>query len=123
MMKYLFYVLIVSFVSVSCGNETKENVKQANSKTIEADRIEIIYFYGAKRCITCQAIEANTKKLLDSLYSKEITLGKIVYKTIDLGIFSKCPFSNKICRVKLRFSLTLLCIFLSSAFLLTKMQP
>ena len=45
----------------------------------------MLYFHGAQRCVTCKAIEANTKALLDSLYSNEIAAGKIVYKIIDIS--------------------------------------
>ena len=45
----------------------------------------MLYFHGAQRCVTCKAIEANTKALLDSLYSNEIADGKIVYKIIDIS--------------------------------------
>ena len=47
--------------------------------------MEVLYFHGAQRCVTCKAIEVNTKALLDSLYSNEIASGKIVYKIIDIS--------------------------------------
>lgn len=55
----------------------------------------MLYFHGAQRCITCRAIEANTKALLDSLYSKEIASGKIVYKIIDISKKENEPIADK----------------------------
>ena len=86
-MKKLFYVLIAGIILISCGNGAKGKTETttANSEATQIDRVEVLYFHGAQRCITCRAIEANTKALLDSLYSKEIASGKIVYKIIDIS--------------------------------------
>lgn len=73
-MKKLFYVLIAGIILISCGNGAKGKAETptASSEATQIDRVEVLYFHGAQRCITCRAIEANTKALLDSLYSKEI---------------------------------------------------
>ena len=84
-MKNLFYTLIAAILLISCGNSTEKKTKTASTDVKQADRIEVLYFHGAQRCVTCKAIEANTKALLDSLYSNEIASGKIVYKIIDIS--------------------------------------
>ena len=84
-MKNLFYTLIAAILLISCGNSTEKKTETASTDVKQADRIEVLYFHGAQRCVTCKAIEANTKALLDSLYSNEIALGKIVYKIIDIS--------------------------------------
>ena len=83
-MRNLFYLLIATLLLVSCGNSSKKNIEESQAKEIQSDRIEVLYFHGAQRCITCRAIEANTVALLDSLYFKERADGKIVYKVIDI---------------------------------------
>ena len=84
-MKNLFYTLIAAILLISCGNGTEKKTETASTDVKQADRIEVLYFHGAQRCVTCKAIEANTKALLDSLYSNEIASGKIVYKIIDIS--------------------------------------
>ena len=84
-MKNLFYTLIAAILLISCGNSTEKKTETASTDVKQADRIEVLYFHGAQRCVTCKAIEANTKALLDSLYSNEIASGKIVYKIIDIS--------------------------------------
>lgn len=84
-MKNLFYTLIAAILLISCGNSTEKKTETASTDVKQADRIEVLYFHGAQRCVTCKAIEANTKALLDSLYSNEIAAGKIVYKIIDIS--------------------------------------
>lgn len=51
----------------------------------QPDHIEVLYFHGAQRCITCRAIETNIVALLDSLYSKEQADDRIIYKVIDIS--------------------------------------
>ena len=84
-MKNLFYTLIAAILLISCGNSTEKKTETGSTDVKQADRIEVLYFHGAQRCVTCKAIEANTKALLDSLYSNEIADGKIVYKIIDIS--------------------------------------
>ena len=84
-MRKLFYLLIATLVLVSCGNGSKKKTGENQAEEIQTNRIEVLYFHGAQRCITCRAIEANTVALLDSLYSKEKADGKIIYKVIDIS--------------------------------------
>lgn len=84
-MKKLFYTLIAAILLISCSNSTEKKTETASTDVKQADRIEVLYFHGAQRCVTCKAIESNTKALLDSLYSNEIASGKIVYKIIDIS--------------------------------------
>lgn len=84
-MRKLFYLLIATLVLVSCGNGSKKKTGENQAEETQTNRIEVLYFHGAQRCITCRAIEANTVALLDSLYSKEKADGKIIYKVIDIS--------------------------------------
>ena len=84
-MKNLFYTLIAAILLISCGNSTEKKTETGSTDVKQADRIEVLYFHGAQRCVTCKAIEVNTKALLDSLYSNEIADGKIVYKILDIS--------------------------------------
>lgn len=84
-MKNLFYTLIAAILLISCGNGAEKRTETSDTDVKQADRIEVLYFHGAQRCVTCKAIEANTKALLDSLYSNEIASGKIGYKIIDIS--------------------------------------
>lgn len=84
-MKKLFYVWMVTLVLVSCGKGAKKEAEANVADALQANRVEVLYFHGAQRCVTCKAIEANTVALLDSLYSKEKAEGKIVYRVIDIS--------------------------------------
>lgn len=94
-MKKLFYALIVGMILISCGNGTKGKSEIATDESKQTDHVEVLYFHGAQRCITCRAIETNTKALLDSLYAKEMASGQIVYKIIDISQKENEPIADK----------------------------
>lgn len=73
------------YVLMACGNGSKSKAEATATEEKQSNRIEVLYFHGAQRCITCRAIEANTVALLDSLYSKEKENGKIIFKVIDIS--------------------------------------
>lgn len=92
-MKKVLYLLFAATVFCSCGNSSNkktDTTAQTQSQTetqatVNPNRIEVLYFHGAQRCITCRAIEKHTKELLDSLYSNELANGTIVYRAIDIS--------------------------------------
>lgn len=84
-MKNLFYVLFAAIVLISCANGTKAKSNTPNEEKIQANHIEVLYFHGAQRCMTCRAIESNTVALLESLYANEKAKGLIRFKVIDVS--------------------------------------
>ena len=80
-MKFLLIILALMTVLTSC--DRRENT--ASAKCTEIDRVEIIYFHGKQRCATCTAIENNTAEVVNTLFSKELKDGSVVFKTIDIS--------------------------------------
>ena len=74
-----FLILLVSITSCS-GQPTK---KQAVSTTSGND-IEVYYFHMTTRCVTCRAVESETKKNLDILYTDLVKMGKITFTALNL---------------------------------------
>ena len=81
-MKYLS-ILIVSIVLVSCSGKTPLKKETVITKKV-ANKIEVIDFYSTHRCVTCKAIEANTKYTLDTYFSSELKNKKITFQAINV---------------------------------------
>lgn len=47
-------------------------------------KIEVIDFHSTHRCVTCKAIEANTKFTLDTYFSEYMKDGKITFQVINI---------------------------------------
>ncbi len=70
----LSFTLLLMSCLVSIAQTTSKNTKSTAS-----DKIEAYYFHLSARCITCQAVEAEAKKDLESLYG-----GKVSFKSINI---------------------------------------
>ncbi|MDO9136291.1 MAG: nitrophenyl compound nitroreductase subunit ArsF family protein [Lutibacter sp.] len=84
--------LIISLFLFSCtGNsQNKTAVKQAKGNSIE-----VIDFHSTNRCMTCKAIEANTKYTLDTYFADELKSGKIVLKIVNVDKKENEQFAEK----------------------------
>ena len=70
----LSFTLLMMSCLVSNAQTTTKNTKSA-----AVDKVEAYYFHLSARCITCQTVEAETKKDLEALYG-----GKVSFKSINL---------------------------------------
>ncbi|MFD1553293.1 hypothetical protein DNU06_06415 [Putridiphycobacter roseus] len=71
----------LGIIFIAC-NEPKKIEEQAPAKDIS--KIEVLDFHSTHRCMTCNAIEANTKYTLDTYFSKEMANNRITFQTINV---------------------------------------
>lgn len=88
-MRYLLLLVAVVFTLFSCGNGSSKKV-QSTVETKQVDGVEVLYFHGKQRCITCSAIEKLTKEVVDSLKND-----RVVMKIIDLSKSENEAMVNK----------------------------
>ncbi|WP_452227280.1 nitrophenyl compound nitroreductase subunit ArsF family protein [Lacinutrix cladophorae] len=74
-------IFTIVLVIISCKNETKSEV-QNRDKNIS--RIEVFDFHSTHRCMTCNAIEANTKYTLNTFFSEGLKTNKITFQVINV---------------------------------------
>lgn len=87
MRSILFILTLVTLLA--CGNSSKTN-SQTNSPSatksgVLKDYIEVLYFHGKQRCITCNAIEKLTKEVLENDFARQLKDGEIIFKIIDIS--------------------------------------
>lgn len=88
-MRHICLLLAILFSFASCGgNATKKG--QTTTETSLTDGVEVLYFHGKQRCVTCNAIEKLTKEVVDSLNND-----KIVMKIIDISQKENQPTADK----------------------------
>ncbi|QNK78033.1 hypothetical protein H7F37_02820 [Winogradskyella sp. PAMC22761] len=74
-------VLSITFLLTACNGQNKsknEPLDQSISK------IEVLDFHSTHRCMTCKAIEANTKYTLDTFFPNELKDNKITFQVINV---------------------------------------
>jgi len=91
------------------------NAQKSTKKPENPAKIEVIYFHYTRRCLTCNAVEAETLKALETLYQSQYKSGKITFKSVNLdekdskAIAEKCKAEGQaliIISGKKRFDLT-----------------
>lgn len=83
-MKNLFFVsfaLILLMGSIACN---AQGSKKEATKAVIKGKVEVVYFHFTRRCMTCNAVEVETKKSLEALYAKQVKAGIITFKSINL---------------------------------------
>lgn len=76
----LFAVVMIAAVSLSAQKTAK---------------LKIVYFHAEHRCPTCLSIEDNTKKTLDTYFSKQLKSGEITFVSLDVSEEKNEPMVEK----------------------------
>lgn len=77
----IFHYLAIAFIISYCKEQSK---KELNTLNPSISKIEVLDFYSTHRCITCNAIENNTKYTLETFFKNELKNGKITFKAINV---------------------------------------
>ena len=74
-------VLAISLILTSCNGQDKS---KTNSLDKSVSKIEVLDFHSTHRCMTCNAIEANTKYTLNTYFAEELKDDKITFQVINV---------------------------------------
>ena len=77
----LFLLATVTLLFVACGAKT--TTQTSENETME-NGVEVLYFHGKQRCVTCKAIERLTREVIEENFAKELKNGTIVFHVIDI---------------------------------------
>lgn len=81
-MKLFVSTLLFFFISFSfCLAQTTE---ESESTELKSENIEVYYFHFTKRCVTCNAVEDETKMVIETFYGDEMKEGIIEFKSMNL---------------------------------------
>ena len=93
-MKRTLVLMMVSFILLACGEKSNAVTAKVQSGQVK-DFVEILYFHGKQRCMTCRSIEQNTKELLESKFQRQMKEGKVVYRVIDISMKDNAQLAEK----------------------------
>lgn len=83
-MKKIVCIIASLTAIVSCGNGNNKKAAASADETLRENRVELLVFYGAQRCATCRAIEAQSSELMESDFAEDLAGGLLVYRTVDM---------------------------------------
>lgn len=82
MMRFLFIVITaVGLLSCNGGASKDKTAKNMTHTTAKSGIVEVLYFHGKQRCITCNSIEQLTKQVVDSIASEQVVL-----RVVDISL-------------------------------------
>ncbi len=53
---------------------------------VRPHRVIAYYFHTTARCVSCRAIEANSREALESAFAKEIKDGRLLWKVVNVEV-------------------------------------
>lgn len=76
----LLVLFAVMLSSVSCNAQSN---KKQPSPQVASKEVNVYYFHFERRCATCIAVEAESKKAVETLYPEQVKSGKISFASLD----------------------------------------
>ena len=73
----ILFALMIGLTGCAADAQKKEETPK--------DGVEVLYFHGKQRCATCQAIEKETKALIDSQFADAVKSGKVRFRVVDIS--------------------------------------
>jgi len=80
MKRFMLYAAILLMASSMCATTPAKTAP----KTTVAKKVEVYYFHFTRRCETCKAVEAESKKALETLYPAQVKSGQVSFTSINL---------------------------------------
>ena len=71
MRKILFILLVLTATAAMAQGKVK-------------DHVEVVYFHGKQRCLTCMAIEKYAREVVDTDFAREKQSSKVLFRTVDI---------------------------------------
>ena len=84
-------LLIVSFFTENSYAADKKK-QAALSKSA---KVEVYYFHFTRRCVTCQAVETESQKIIAALYPVQAKKGLITFKSVNLDVKGSEKLASK----------------------------
>lgn len=80
-LKFAMLATIIMAVVSSCTNTTTNTEGTQSETSSSAPQVEVVYFHGKQRCLTCRAIERFAKEAVDSCFAGNEAVN---FKVVDI---------------------------------------
>lgn len=88
MRKNVIIIMVAIFSTATISACARNNSPETNLETVvteECSPVEIIYFHGKQRCMTCMAIEKETKALVEGELANLVRDGDVSFRVVDFS--------------------------------------
>ena len=77
-------VFLFVLVSSSCGEVSGKS--ESVSVSAKDKKVDVYYFHFTRRCVTCVAVENESKKAIEELYADKIKTGEVTFHEVNLDL-------------------------------------
>lgn len=77
-------VFLFVLVSSSCGDVSGKS--ESVSVSAKDKKVDVYYFHFTRRCVTCVAVENESKKAIEELYADKIKTGEVTFHEVNLDL-------------------------------------
>ena len=67
------------------NQKQRDECRDDTASEVIKDHVELVYFHGKQRCITCRAIEKYSKEVVDSLNATGIPAEELSFRVVDIN--------------------------------------
>jgi len=75
---------IMMLVAVSLSTCNAQSLNDKKSVVADIEELQVYYFHFTKRCVTCNAVESETKVALEMFYADQVKKGAIAFTSLNL---------------------------------------
>ena len=80
----VFKLTLMMFVAVSLSTCNAQSSQDQKLTSVDTDELQVYYFHFTKRCATCNAVENETKVVLEMIYADQVEEGNIAFTSLNL---------------------------------------
>lgn len=77
-------VFLFVMVASSCGEVSGKS--ESVSVSTKDKLVDVYYFHFTRRCVTCVAVENQSKKAIEQLYADKIKTGEVKFHEVNLDL-------------------------------------
>lgn len=88
----ILVTLLIGVVAFSCKEKVQAEI---SNNEIVANKVEVIDFHSTHRCMTCNAIETNTKYTLNTFFREELKNENITFLVVNVDEEKNYPIAEK----------------------------
>ena len=79
----IFLISLAAFFQFgSCDAQGNKDTKINTS--LQTEMVEVYYFHFTRRCETCRAVENESRKAVEELYTRALEEGMIIFQSLNL---------------------------------------
>jgi hypothetical protein len=95
-MKKIIILSLVLFMIMGGFSLNAQAGKRSPDIKVITPKVEVYYFHFTVRCVTCHAVEDNSKSALTALYPEKVKTGEYAFKGLNLDDAASKPIAKKL---------------------------